>query len=202
MLSRDLIPTPLDTRKRRSPPVMALVEPPRWRGLWIARKLTGFALRLAVEKGQRRLGARRTGVLVRELFETMGGLWVKLGQLLAMRRDIFPIDFCEELARLHDRATGFPGEIARGILEEDLQAPVESHFSEFDLTPVAAASIGQTHIARLHDGVKVAIKVQRPHIRAVFERDLVYMQRLFSLMDRLGVKRQFHWEELTWELSQ
>jgi ubiquinone biosynthesis protein len=141
-------------------------------------------------------------VLVRDLFETMGGLWVKLGQLLAMRRDLFPIDFCEELARLHDKATGFPGATARRILEEDLGGPLEDFFADFDPAPVAAASIGQTHTAVLHDGVKVAIKVQRPHIRAIFERDLVYMQRLFSLMDRLGVKTQFHWEELTWELSQ
>lgn len=84
--------------------------------------------------------------MVTARFERLGGMWIKAAQIIAMRRDIFPREFCDELSRLHDRAHGFPGEIARKIIEEELGKPIDEVFKKFEAEPLAAASIGQVHV--------------------------------------------------------
>lgn len=93
-------------------------------------------------------------LIVTASFERLGGLWVKTAQILAMRRHIFPKEFCDEIARLHDRAQGFPGEVARQIIKEELGQPIDEVFEEFQTEPIAAASIGQVHVGRLRDNGK------------------------------------------------
>ncbi|MDI3284232.1 AarF/ABC1/UbiB kinase family protein [Polyangium sp. 15x6] len=124
--------------------------------------------------------------------------WIKAARLLAMRRDIFSKVFCDELSKLHDRAIGFPGQIAIQILEEDLKAPLRAFFREFDVVPVAAASIGQVHRARLLDGGHwVAIKVQRPAIEEAFRKDLeiiaayIKFLRLFPSVARMELRDMY-----------
>jgi len=143
VLDPDLVPTPLDdARDSRLVEVTPPAAPPRFRRLDLVRRFTGFALWV----GWRRLrGGPSTielAVAVRTLFESLGGLWIKLGQLVAMRRDLLPGDFCNELGRLQDRVTGFPGAVARAVVEADLGRTVDSLFSEFEDHPFAAASIG------------------------------------------------------------
>jgi len=150
VLDPDLVPTPLDdARDSRLVEVTPPAAPPRFRRLDLVRRFTGFALWV----GWRRLrGGPSTielAVAVRTLFESLGGLWIKLGQLVAMRRDLLPGDFCNELGRLQDRVTGFPGAVARAVVEADLGRTVDSLFSEFEDHPFAAASIGQLHRARV-----------------------------------------------------
>lgn len=207
MLDKSLIPTPLvlegngghprpievedPRRPSRSRPLFLLVLVGRWGLGLLGRRLIHRHLEPVEE-------ARRFRVLL----ETIGGLWVKAGQFMALRHDIFPDEFCEELSLLHDSAKGFPGTIARRIVEESLGAPIDHLFSAFDDVPIAAASIGQVHQAVLRDGdVAVAVKVQRPWIAERFEQDLALIARLSALLHLFSILPFMRWPEFVVELT-
>jgi predicted unusual protein kinase regulating ubiquinone biosynthesis (AarF/ABC1/UbiB family) len=115
--------------------------------------------------------------------EELGGMWVKLGQALALRFDILPADYCLQLFQLLNQMDPFPADDARFIIERELRCSVQAAFRSFDWTPRAAASIGQVYRAELHDGTAVAVKVQRPRIRESIRADLRLMRWLSSLVD-------------------
>ncbi len=115
--------------------------------------------------------------------EELGGMWVKLGQALALRFDILPADYCLQFFQLLNRMEPFGGDQVRSIVESELHHPIETLFRSFEWRPHAAASIGQVHRAELHDGTPVAVKVQRPHIRELIRADLTLMRRLAALID-------------------
>jgi predicted unusual protein kinase regulating ubiquinone biosynthesis (AarF/ABC1/UbiB family) len=115
--------------------------------------------------------------------EELGGMWVKLGQALALRFDVLPADYCFQFFQLLNRMEPFPGDQVRSIIESELDRPVETLYRSFDWQPHAAASIGQVHLAELHDGTSVAVKIQRPHIRDLFRADLTLMRRLAAFID-------------------
>lgn len=159
-----------------------------------------FALFRARLRGP--IGGAEHGRLLRTLAESLGCTAVKVGQLLGMRRDVFPAEFCREMSRVQDRALGFPGFIAVRILEEDLGPAFAEAFDEFDETPYAAASIGQVHLARLRaTGQRVAIKVRRPFVVEQMAADLRWIGRLFRVLTWLRVKPSFAWDDLYWELT-
>ena len=107
------------------------------------------------------LQARR----LRCLFEELGRFWVKVGQLMSVRNDIFSAELCDELSRLQDQAMGFPFETAHRIAEAELKQQLSQIFDAFDEKPFAAASIGQLHRAHLrYEKVWVAVKIQRPFV--------------------------------------
>jgi ubiquinone biosynthesis protein len=140
--------------------------------------------------------------LLRLLLEELGGLWVKIGQLLSLRVDLFSAEFCQELALLQDRATGFPFRDARRIIEESLGAPLSQIFDEFDETPFAAASIGQIHRAHLRvENVWVAVKVQRPYLTDTMAGELAAIGRIARLLDALSIRSYVRWTEFHWELE-
>ena len=127
--------------------------------------------------------AEETAVLephqrARHALEKLGPTFVKLGQVLATRVDLFPPEWIAEFEKLQDAAPPVPFEELRTQLEEDLGAPPEEIFAEFDIEPLAAASIAQVHRARLRDGRRVVVKIRRPGIKRVVEADLHLMQRL------------------------
>ena len=101
---------------------------------------------------------------LREALEELGPTFVKFGQMLSQRPDVFPASLVTELRSLQDRATRFSAETARRIIEEDTGRPVGETFVEFDDEPLAAASMAQVHCATLPDGTRVIVKVQRPGI--------------------------------------
>ena len=107
-----------------------------------------------------------------------GVTFVKLGQVLSTRRDLLPAEFVTELGRLQDRAAAAPWPEVAALLAEELGRPVEEVFAHVERTPLAAASIAQVHVATLVDGTEVVLKVQRPGIRPVVERDLDIVHRL------------------------
>src|SRR5258707_4298794 len=88
------------------------------------------------------------GERLRLALEELGPIFVKFGQAVSTRRDLLPTDIADELARLQDRVPPFPGAIARGIVERAYGKPVSEVFSEFNETPLAAASIAQVHVAK------------------------------------------------------
>lgn len=122
---------------------------------------------------------------LREALEDAGVAFVKLGQVMATRRDLLPQEFIDELGRLQDDAAPAPWADVERVLTEELGASPDQVFDRFDRTPLAAASIAQVHTARLPDGEEVVVKVQRPGIRSVVDRDLEIMARLArTLTDR------------------
>lgn len=120
---------------------------------------------------------------LRSMFEELGPTFIKLGQVLACRPDLLPLEYATELARLTDAVAPFPFAEARQIVEKDLGAPLESLFTSFDPVPVAAASIAQVHRAVLPDGREVMVKVQRPHIGENIARDISILRGIAQLID-------------------
>ncbi|MCO4771830.1 MAG: AarF/ABC1/UbiB kinase family protein [Deltaproteobacteria bacterium] len=104
--------------------------------------------------------------------EELGPAFVKLGQMLSTRPDLLPVEWVHAFARLQDRVPPFPGAQAHEVITQQLGAPVEDLFAEFDDVPVASASIAQVHRAVTHSGKELAIKVQRPGIETQLRSDL------------------------------
>lgn len=121
---------------------------------------------------------------VRMALEELGPTFVKLGQILSTRPDLIPFEFVDELSKLQDEVPPFPYADVEQIIRSELGAGPEDIFDYFEKTPLAAASIGQVHRARLKDAEEVVVKVQRPGIRKIIEVDLEIMLHLATLMER------------------
>ncbi|MBD9367653.1 2-polyprenylphenol 6-hydroxylase [Xanthomonas sp. XNM01] len=120
---------------------------------------------------------------VRRALEELGPTFVKFGQVLATRVDLFPPEWIAELSKLQNAVPALPFESIRGQLTEDLGAPPETVFARLDEIPLAAASLAQTHRAWLEDGTAVVLKVRRPGIREVIEADLRLLARLAEIVE-------------------
>jgi ubiquinone biosynthesis protein len=132
---------------------------------------------------ERRRSAER-GERLRLALQELGPIFVKFGQAVSTRRDLLPADIADELVKLQDRVPPFPGTVARAIIERAHGKPVAETFSTFDETPLAAASIAQVHAASLRDGTEVVVKVLRPGMHAMIERDLEVLFALAGLAER------------------
>lgn len=140
-------------------------------------------LRLLPGRLIRRSRAPR-GVRLRQALEELGPIFVKFGQVISTRPDLLPEDIFEELVKLQDQVPPFAGELAERIVADALGAPLHAHFRRFQTQPIASASVAQVHIAELHDGAEVAVKVLRPGIETIIERDLELMYLLARLAHR------------------
>ena len=132
---------------------------------------------------ERRRRASR-GERLRLALQELGPIFVKFGQAVSTRRDLLPTDIADELAKLQDRVPPFPGSVARQLVEVAYGKSVNEVFSQFEETPLAAASIAQVHVARLPNGQEVIVKVLRPDMRGVIERDLEVLHALADLAQR------------------
>jgi len=124
------------------------------------------------------------GQRLREALEELGPVFVKFGQAVSTRPDLIPADIAVELTRLQDDVLPFPGDQAREVIERALDAPLSQHFASFDIQPLASASVAQVHGATLQDSTEVVVKVLRPGIEKVIERDLQLLYQLARLADR------------------
>jgi predicted unusual protein kinase regulating ubiquinone biosynthesis (AarF/ABC1/UbiB family) len=115
--------------------------------------------------------------------EAMGPTYVKLGQVLAGRPDLMPAAYRAALARLQDKVKPFPYEQVEEIIVAELGVRISKAFSRFDREPVAAASLGQVHLAALRDGRPVVVKVQRPDVRPQIAEDFEVLEQLAKTMD-------------------
>ncbi len=135
-------------------------------------------------------GARGTGdsysrpARLRVACEELGTTFIKLGQILSTRVDLLPPEYVNELAKLQDQAPPIPGEVVRAVVVGELGRPLDQIFARFDLVPIAAASIGQAHVATLPNGTEVVVKVRRPEVDAQVEEDLEILQNLAAVASR------------------
>lgn len=128
-------------------------------------------------------------VRLRNVLEELGPAFVKLGQVLAGRADLFGPEWIAEFEKLHSHVPAVPYEALRAQLTQDLGGDPHEVFAWFDETPLAAASIAQVHAARLADGRDVVVKVRRPGIEALVHADI-------RLLERAAAVAQRHWPEL------
>jgi ubiquinone biosynthesis protein len=137
----------------------------------------------------RNLDAPR-GQRLREALERLGPIFVKFGQVLSTRRDLLPPDIADELAFLQDRVPPFPSAVAIATIERAFRRPVGDVFVQFDETPIASASIAQVHFATIRtnqgDVREVAVKVLRPNMRGVIEKDLALMAMMAGWLENLS----------------
>jgi len=149
-------------------------------GLRLLARIVSIGRDLSAPRGQR----------LREALEHLGPIFVKFGQVLSTRRDLLPPDIADELAFLQDRVPPFSSDVAVGTIERAFGRPLNEIFVEFTHKPVASASIAQVHFAVIKDnqGVtrEVAVKVLRPGMLTVIDKDLSLMRMMAGWVDRLS----------------
>jgi ubiquinone biosynthesis protein len=151
---------------------------------WLSRlaRVLAFGRNLSAPRGQR----------LRLALEHLGPIFVKFGQVLSTRRDLLPADVADELARLQDRVPPFDPAVAMATIARAFRRPVDTIFASFDREPIASASIAQVHFATLLDRNghtrDVAVKVLRPNMLPVIEKDLSLMRMMAGWLE--GVSKE------------
>lgn len=141
-------------------------------------------------------------VQVRLALEELGPTFVKLGQILAGRADLFGPDWIAEFEKLHSQVPAVPFELLRPQLREDLGGEPEQVFARFDTEPVAAASIAQVHRAQLLDGTDVVVKIRRPGIAEKIDADLRLLGHLAAVADaEIPTLKPYRPQQLVRELA-
>tara|TARA_B100000959_G_scaffold69670_1_gene73797 strand:+ start:4622 stop:6253 length:1632 start_codon:yes stop_codon:yes gene_type:complete len=124
------------------------------------------------------------GKRLRKALEELGPIFVKFGQVISTRRDLLPKEIADELVKLQDQVPPFPKKEALQILKKTYNQPLKKIFSRIDAEPLAAASIAQVHSAALMDGTEVIIKVLRPNVRKLIERDIEILYILAKIIKK------------------
>jgi predicted unusual protein kinase regulating ubiquinone biosynthesis (AarF/ABC1/UbiB family) len=143
--------------------------------------------RIGLRRLSRRTAPRRyrnAAIRFRALATRLGGVWIKVGQFLSARLDILPETITSELAGLQDEVDPEPFEAMRKVVEGEFGVPLEERFADFDPHPLASASLGQVHRAKLHGGESVVVKVQRPDIHDLIQVDLAALNRVIGWLKR------------------
>ncbi|MCK5543251.1 MAG: AarF/ABC1/UbiB kinase family protein [Desulfobacterales bacterium] len=120
---------------------------------------------------------------IRKIFEELGPTFIKLGQIISSRPDLVPVDLVNELSKLQDKVPPFKFDQVEAIIVSEFGEPFGNIFETIDRKPLASASIGQVHKAKLKNGQSVAVKIQRPGIKKIIEVDLQIMHHLALLME-------------------
>lgn len=127
---------------------------------------------------------QRQAIRLRQVFERLGPTFVKFGQLLSLRPDLVPPEYCEEFEKLQDHVPSFSYLKAKQIVEKDLHKPLSNVFSFFDKKPFASASMAQVHKAVLKSGKKVVVKIQRPNLQQIIDTDLDILFHLAHALEK------------------
>ncbi len=145
-------------------------------GLRLLTRIISFGRNLRQPRGER----------LRLALESLGPIFVKFGQVLSTRRDLMPSDIADQLALLQDRVPPFPSQQAVSIIEQAFGRPIDRIFASFERQPVASASIAQVHFATLPEGREVAVKVLRPGMLPLIEKDLALMHMMAGWVEKLS----------------
>ncbi|KEY91449.1 ubiquinone biosynthesis protein UbiB [Candidatus Photodesmus blepharus] len=117
--------------------------------------------------------------------QELGPVWIKFGQMISTRRDLFPAHIVDPLSQLQDKVLPFDGFIAKKQIEQALGGSLENWFSHFDVTPLASASISQVHTAQLKESNReVVLKVIRPNVRSIIDSDLKLMRCIAKIVQK------------------
>ena len=130
------------------------------------------------------LDEKNSWIRIRLAIEELGPTFIKLGQIMSTRPDLFPEELIAELQKLQDSVPAFDSEKAVQLVENELDCSINDLFDDFDKKPLASASIAQVHIATLKNGKQVAIKIQRPNIKNQINIDLDIMLHLARIIQR------------------
>ena len=141
-----------------------------------------------------------TPVKLRQIVEDLGPTFVKLGQILSMRRDMLPAEYCRELEKLRTDVHPLTYEEVQAVVEAEYESRLDTVFASFEKEPLGAASIAQAHAARLKTGERVVVKVQRPGIYDVMARDIALLRRAARLLKHTGTARVLDFDTILSEL--
>ena len=152
-----------------------------WSYLWL-RFRSRFHSDAWIEHNLRQLNLRNARRIERTIVD-LQGLFIKVGQLISIMTNFLPEEFRRELEGLQDAVPPRPYVDIEARIREELGKSPDELFAHIERRPIASASIGQVHIARLHDGSKVAVKVQYPDIEEIVRRDLLTLRRIFKIVE-------------------
>lgn len=130
------------------------------------------------------LNQERQAVWLKEKLIKLGPTFIKIGQSMGTRADLLPLPFVKELGTLVDQVPPFPNDTAFAIIERELGKKINEVYAEFELEPVAAASLGQVYRARLFTGQEVAVKVQRPNLDGTIAGDIIILKKVAKFAER------------------
>jgi predicted unusual protein kinase regulating ubiquinone biosynthesis (AarF/ABC1/UbiB family) len=145
------------------------------------RLLRWFVLRGADNKNLRQ---EKQAVWLKESIIKLGPTFIKIGQSLGTRADLLPLPYVKELGTLVDNVPSFPNAVAFARIEKELGKKINEVYAEFDVEPVAAASLGQVYRARLFTGEEVAVKVQRPNLTGIIKGDIEILRKVTKFAER------------------
>ncbi|MGH9820826.1 MAG: ABC1 kinase family protein, partial [Pyrinomonadaceae bacterium] len=153
--------------------------------LWFFQRFISLVRRIVLgRETDREKNQGKQAVWLKEKLIELGPTFIKMGQSMGTRADLLPLPFVTELGTLVDQVPPFPNDVAFGIIERELGKKISGVYAEFDLEPVAAASLGQVYRAKLHTGEEVAVKVQRPNLEATIKGDLVILKKVANFAER------------------
>ena len=143
-----------------------------------------------------------TPEVLRNILTELGPVYVKFGQLLSTRPDLLPTRYIEALSSLQSTVQPVSAQQMEPFIRQNLPGPVENYFQKVEYSAIAAGSIGQTHRAVLKDGRQVAIKVQRPGIERLVERDMALIRDVARLMSATQFGQRYNVVDLAYEFSE
>ncbi len=130
------------------------------------------------------LNQEKQAVWLKENLINLGPTFIKIGQSMGTRADLLPLPFVKALGELQDQVPPFPNEIAYARIEKELGRKINEVYEEFDIEPIAAASLGQVYRAKLFTGEEVAVKVQRPNLEAIIKGDIKILRKVTKFAER------------------
>ena len=204
MLDKRLIPSRLvDPSERTGVRIAEPRRPSRFRLWQITRRIVRLVVGLAWLKITWRLNGQIAGQRVREFLQDLGALWIRAGRIIALRSDMLSPEFCAELEKINDLAPGFPFEIAKRTVEEELGKPLETYFEVFGEKPFVAFTISQIHMAKLRrENTWVAVNIQRPYAHEIFSKDMKLIRKFAGLLGKIPSLKNMRWHDLCHELSE
>ncbi|MBX3287892.1 MAG: AarF/ABC1/UbiB kinase family protein [Acidobacteria bacterium] len=153
--------------------------------LWFLHKFLGILRWFFLgSETNREINQQKQAIWLKEKLIRLGPTFIKIGQSMGTRADLLPLPFVIALGELQDQVPPFDNEIAFARIEHELGQKINSIYKEFELVPVAAASLGQVYRARLHTGEEVAVKVQRPNLEATITGDLEILKKVANFAER------------------
>ena len=135
-------------------------------------------------EANKELNHEKQAVWLKDNLIELGPTFIKIGQTLGTRADLLPLPFVKALGELQDNVPSFPNEIAFARIEKELGRKISEVYAEFDVEPIAAASLGQVYRAKLFTGEEVAVKVQRPNLTATIKGDIEILRKVTKFAER------------------